>query len=363
MEFASAEELSARIRQYLHHLPEVPEAFPVRSEYLLDGIGPREFARAFRQYRDMMARVHADMAASPDAYGLVAYSKRGALRTTRQGIDCMTKLTYALGLCGEVKDRVLRVSGSRLAEARKSRNVGGVSFVLQDMPALMERLTAFGFVIEPLSTAGDGTCDLQVTTPDHPDLVAAVKAFTLPRAARADIRFDFAYFNHRVFAVGVDEPLPFDDLFSASLLTPENREFVRAFIDQMAELGYSYGDCQSGWYHGVLPCQYVFGSVARVYQNMSGVWLYVYVEKMKDFWSYFDAAPERYRNHMLASIKRCNGCRKASECDHRTVREVDGARIVFCSYNQVSLPATVEDIPFAIQTVLHARPRKRGSVS
>ena len=116
----------------------------------------------------------------------------------------------------------------------------------------------------------------------------------------------------------------------------------------MTELNADYGECESGWYHGTLPCQYIYKNKVRLLQNIeNGLMPYVVVrfgKKTDKIIRFIESLPPEYHDR----IEKCKGCKKG-ECDHRIPVTAIGKKYVICNVAWWRFPPDVSAIPYIVK--------------
>ena len=188
---------------------------------------------------------------------------------------------------------------------------------------------------------------LDILYPTNPALLTVIHAFASAKICRISFGFDFVKCNYRVFAHPYDGKLPLCDLYSYQLLSEENKSFLSKMNDELEKLGSTYGECESGWYHGTLPCVYNYKNKVRVLQNMeSGLLPHVVLrfgKKAEKMASFIESLPEEYK----WLVRKCRGCKKG-ECSHRIPVTADGKKLIICNVAWWSFPAEMRAIPYIV---------------
>lgn len=364
LETKTPEQLAAALLSYNQYMCEIPERFPVHPDHL-HGLSEEEFCAAFRALEQTVIEIYRYLYKEPQAVGLLAQKKKtGEWEVqTSQHISCVKKLLYVIGCCSESDASVLRISAEKLMNAYMTF-YPNISVKLADdineydaekrtkyfkskhVDLVFECLGRFGFHFERTDDASDEIC---VTYPEHPTVVTALHAFASLRICRISFGFDFTKFNHRVLAHPNNAVIPLTDLYSYILLPEKHRDFLREFNDAMGALNASYGECASGWYHGTLPCQYIYDKKVRLLQNMeTGLNVSVVVrfgQKTEKMSRFIDSLPPEYEEQKR--IARCSGCKKGP-CPHRTPVEARGKKYVICNISWWRFPTDPAAIPYII---------------
>ena len=207
-------------------------------------------------------------------------------------------------------------------------------------------LQKFGFQLKGLDDSEIRI--VEISYPQHPSVITTLKAFCMPKICRISFGFDFTKFNYRVFAYAADAKIPLEDLYSYCLLSDEHKAFFSELNRVMTELNADYGECESGWYHGTLPCQYIYKNKVRILQNIeNGLMTYVVVrfgKKTDKIIRFIESLPPEYHDR----IERCKGCKKG-ECDHRIPVTAAGKKYVICNVAWWRFPPDVSAIPYIVK--------------
>ena len=218
-------------------------------------------------------------------------------------------------------------------------------FAAKHMRMVFDCLTNFGFIVNGLDVPE--TLALDILYPTNPALLTVIHAFASAKICRISFGFDFVKCNYRVFAHPYDGKLPLCDLYSYQLLSEENKAFLSKMNDELEKLGSTYGECESGWYHGTLPCDYNYKNKVRVLQNMeSGLFPHVVLrfgKKAEKMASFIESLPEEYKG----LVQKCRGCKKG-ECSHRIPVTADGKKQIICNVAWWSFPAEMRAIPYIV---------------
>ena len=209
---------------------DIPSVFPVRDCYL-HGMVQADFCAAFIALQKIVMEIYAHIEQYPEAAGLATVSKTGTKKVqSSQNIAGIKKLLYTIGLWGKSFDDAL------VAPMRDVMNFYMLTFAdyginpktslssyykeyddaqqrkffeKKHMQLLFNCLEKFGFAVE---------LDENVTIryPDNPNVLRVLHEFATLRVCRNRFRFEFAKFNHRVFAYERDERVALEDLYSTN---------------------------------------------------------------------------------------------------------------------------------------------------
>ncbi len=368
LETKTFEQLYMAIKSYNSFMCEIPKQFIVRNEYLY-GITEEEFCEAFHKLQDIVMKIYDDLLVNPQVIGLATIDlNTGTLNVQNsQHISCIKKLLYSLGLVAEINEHELFIKMDSFMDAYAtflpncstalSENIIESShdkrkkiYQTKQVALLLQYLTKFGFEIENIhvNKPYNEIRDFTVSYPKMPNVITVIKAFSMPRICRISFGFDYTKFNYRVFAHPSDVAIPYLDLYSIQLLPDIHKEFFIKLNQCMNDLGINFGECESGWYHGVLPCQYIYNKKLRLLQNMEyGLMPAVVVKvgkKIDKITKFIEKLPEEYK----AGIGNCHGCR-TEECTGRTIIIIDDRKYVLCNGSWWMFPVTIQAIPYIIE--------------
>lgn len=215
---------------------------------------------------------------------------------------------------------------------------------------VLEYLIQFGFTIDNFNRNKpyEEMEFIKLFYPNMPAICHVIKAFSKPRICRISFGFDYTKFNYRVFAYPSDVTIPYMDLYSIQLIPDIHREFFLKLNECMIELGSSFGECESGWYHGIQPCQYIYNSKLRILQNMENGLMPTIVikvsKKIDKVTRFIETLPEQYKS----GIGKCRGCKKG-ECAGRAIINTKDKRYVLCNGAWWSFPPSIEAIPYIVE--------------
>ena len=331
MQYETKEALSKAIEEYSNYFLEIPDNFDVKHEYLLGGISQVDFIKAYKKYRDLIYNIYQDIASNPEEYDFVKPDKKGNFKNTQQPIQCIMWMMYALGKAGDVKDSVLVVSSELLENIFTGKHECILTYInnkLINRKNLLTKLEMFGFY-------------------NDPHVAIVMKAHTMSWYANESFNCDFSGFNYKVFSVGQNENLPYDDLYIARLATEEQRNYMNTVIMELDKLGYK---CNNIRFHSfnsnvwMYRCCHFYQRDGKIYMNIP--LHYVPKQNRQTYLDHLAAMPERYRSRM-----RCHGkCRK--ECGTRVIEIVDGKKMAFCSPNLILHNLNkIEDIPYIVELI------------
>lgn len=357
------EQLTNAIQSYNSYMCVIPESFPILDEYL-HGCSGDEFCHAFRQFEKILTDIYQFLLERPEAVGLTVWDiKTGEWKVqSSQHISCVKKLLYVLGRFGEPDGDTLHIPMNTLMNAymtyyhntsveladtvkESEKEKQDKFYTAKHMRMVFDCLTKFGFVFDGLDTPE--TLALDVRFPENPAVLTVLHAFASAKICRISFGFDFVKCNYRVFAHPHDGKLPLCDLYSYQLLSEENKAFLSALNDELEKIGTTYGECEGGWYHGTLPCDYNYKNKVRILQNMeSGLLPHVvlrFSKKAEKMGKFIESLPEEYKG----LVQKCRGCRKG-ECDHRIPVAADGKKQMICNVAWWYFPADVKAIPYIV---------------
>lgn len=362
LETKTVEQLLAALQSYNSYMCDIPEQFPVFDEYL-HGITVPEFCSAFKLLQKIVTDIYTYLYDNPQSVGLVMADKKiGELKVqTSQHISCVKKLLYTIGRFSKLGGNILNIPMELMinaymtyypncsVELAETLNLYDVDkqnkfFETKHMRSLFECLSTFGFVIDGLNS---NLGSLQFSYPDNPAVIIALKAFSSPNICRSSFGFDFTKFNYRIFAHPSNAKIPLEDLYSYNLLSDENKHFLSMLNKTLNDLGADYGECESGWYHGTLPCQYIYRNKVRIMQNIeSGLIANVVVrfgQKVDRMAKFIESLPEKYHDR----IAKCGSCRKG-DCNHRIPVATAGKKYMICNIAWWGFPPSVEAVPYIV---------------
>ena len=361
LETKTIDQLHTALVSYNSHMCEIPAAFPVLPEYLC-GLTEPEFCEAFAQLEKLMAAVYDHLIRYPESVGLtVRDRKTGEWKLqSSQHISCVKKLLYVLGRFSRPEGNGLHIamhdlmnaymtyysnSSVELAEVIKEsgKEKQEKFFAAKHMRMVFGCLTTFGFVFDGLDVPE--TQALEMRYPENPAVLTVLHAFASAKICRISFGFDFVKCNYRVFAHPQDGKLPLCDLYSYQLLSEENKAFLTRLNGELEKIGTTYGECEGGWYHGTLPCDYNYKNKVRILQNMeSGLLPHVVLrfgKKAEKMGRFIESLPEEYKS----LVQKCRGCRKG-ECDHRIPVTADGKKLNICNVAWWYFPPEEKAIPY-----------------
>jgi len=373
LETKMPEEIKSALQLYNNYMCEIPDRFPVLGEYL-NGLATDEFCGAFKTLQKIVTDIYEYLTENPQAAGLVKENKKtGELEIqTSQNISCVKKLIYTVGRFSKLESNSLAVGIGEFMNSYMTY-YGNVSvemaeklneydrdkqnrfFESKNMRLVFSCLEKFGFEIGGIDTDIKNMISISVRYPKQPSVINVIKAFAAPRVCRASFGFDFAKFNYRVFAHKSGAALPLEDLYSFHLIPEEHKKFLLALNQAMNEAGADYGECESGWYNGTLPCQYIYKNKVRILQNIEHgltpivvMWQRgtpeVVAKKTGKVIDFFKSLPDGYKNR----IGKCGGCTKG-ECVRRNIVPANGKKYVVCAGGWWVFPPEVEIVPYIVK--------------
>lgn len=363
LETKTIDQLHTALISYNSYMCEIPAVFSVLPEYL-GGLTETEFCEAFAQLEKIMVAIYNRLNEHPESIGLTLQNRKtGEWKLqSSQHISCVKKLLYVLGRFGKPEGDCLHIAmhdlmnaymtyypncSVELAETIKEfgKEKQEKYFAAKHMRMVFDCLTDFGFIVNGLDVPE--TPALDILYPTNPALLTVIHAFASVKICRISFGFDFVKCNYRVFAHPYDGKLPLCDLYSYQLLSEENKSFLSKMNDELEKLGSTYGECESGWYHGTLPCVYNYKNKVRVLQNMeSGLLPHVVLrfgKKAEKMASFIESLPEEYK----WLVRKCRGCKKG-ECSHRISVTADGKKLIICNVAWWSFPAEMRAIPYIV---------------
>lgn len=364
LETKTAEQLTVALRSYNSYMCEIPDNFIVLDEYL-QGLSQSEFCSAFKVLQDIVINIYNYLQDNPQSIGLVKPDRKtGELKVqTSQHISCIKKLLYTIGRVSVLDSSSLVISMDSLMNAymtyysncsvELAESVNDYDkdkqkkfFETKHMRSVFECFEKFGFVVEGLDKEEFTT--MTINYPKLPSVAKVIKAFAMPRICRVSFGFDFTKFNYRVFSHIRTAKLPLEDLYSFQMLPDENKSFLLHLNQVMAELEADYGECESGWYHGTQPCQYIYNNRLRVLQNVeNGLMPAVVIKvgkKIDKIVRYIESLPEEYRS----GIGKCRGCKKG-DCNGRTFITAAGKKYALCNGTWWGFPPSYEAVPYIVE--------------
>lgn len=359
LETNTPEQLAVALQSYNSYLCEIPEQFDVLDEYL-HGLTKTDFCVAFKQLQKTVSDIYDYLYKNPHEIGLVVKDKKGEWKVqASQHISCIKKLLYVIGRFSVLDGNTLNISMETLMNAymtyypnysvelaenvkEHDANKRNKFFESKHMRSVFECLQKFGFQIDGLDHE-----ILHIQVSNQPSVLIALKAFSTPKICRISFGFDFTKFNYRVFNHTSDAKIPLEDLYSYCLLSEEHKKFLSTLNRAMNDLHAEYGECESGWYSGTLPCQYIYKNKIRILQNIeNGLLPYVVVrfgKKTAKIIQLIESLPVEYRN----CIGRCEGCRKG-ECEHRIPVTAAGKKYVVCNVAWWYFPPRVDAVQYIV---------------
>ena len=377
LETKTVEQLYVALKSYNSHMCEIPDVFPILDEHL-NGLSQAEFCCAFKALQRIVIGIYDYLYDNPQSIGLVKEDKRTSELAVQssQHISCIKKLLYTIGRFSEIDSYSLVIRTDdfmnaymtyysncsvELAETikRYDKIKQDKFFESKHLRAVLACLERFGFCFDGLEQ--DPKTEITVTYPDNPSVLKVLRAFAKHNICRVSFGFDFTKFNFRVLAHKSDAVLPLEDLYSFYLLSESHQQFFTKLNHEMNQLGADYGECESGWYNGTLPCQYIYKNRLRLLQNIeSGLTPAVVItsgkkqelidKKKQKYIEYFKSIPEEYRR-----IVNCRACRKG--CDGVLVVRVEDKNHGMCIGKGAwwVFPAELKAIPYIVEAYKLAR--------
>jgi len=348
MQYENKEALSNAINNYYKHFLDIPDNFEVRQEYLLDGIIKSDFIKAFKDYRDLIYSIYQDIENNPDEYGFTAIDKKGGFKGTKQPIQCITWLMYALGKAGEVKNRALIISAQKLNEIFAGKHdcqLTGVNNSIINRNTLFSKLVEHGFEFS-ISNFDKIENDFNLVIRKNPDISVALKAFTLSWYSNESFNCDYAGFNYNIFSVGFNDRLPYKHLYIATTASEKTKAYIETLISEISKLGYEYKNIR---HHGFRSNVWMY-RCCFFYQENDNIWInlpphYVPKHNRDAYYKHLESMPEKYR-----SRHRCRGCRK--ECANMVIETADNKKAAYCTPNLMLHNLNqIEDIPYIVELI------------
>jgi len=362
----SISQLTDKIRTYNAFMCDIPPNFPVRDDYLR-GLSQADFCAAFISLQKIVMDMYAYIEQHPEAVGLAKVSKTG-MKTVQysQNIAGVKKLLYAIGFLGAF------VNGALVAPMRNLMNFYMLTFAdyginpktslssyykefddekqrnffeKKHMQLLFDCFEKFGFVV---------TLDDKVTIryPQNPHVLHVLNAFASLRVCRNRFRFEFAKFNHRVFAYDRDERMALHDLYSYVLLSNEKQQLFSTLHNVLNVDFSEYASCSNDVSVG---CQYNYKNHLRIDQTPEGdLHLYLVFAKVRCLIKtaeYIERLPEVYRRRI--NIFSCDACRiKDGKCiaNRQFGTTENGKQSILCvTRHYWQFPFTMEAIPYIVE--------------
>jgi hypothetical protein len=373
LETKTPEQLTAALQSYNSYMCEIPDNFTVLDEYL-NGLTTVEFCGAFIVLQKIVIDIYKYLIENPQAVGLVKKNKKtGELEIqTTQHISCVKKLLYTIGRFSTLESNSLIIDINELMNAYMTyypnisvelsekineydKNKQSKFFESKNMRSVFLCLEKFGFELNGIDTDINKINSITIRYPKQPFVINVIKAFALPRVCRISFGFDFTKFNYRVFAHKSDEIVPLEDLYSFHLIPNEHKKFLSVLNQALNEIGADYGECESGWYNGTLPCQYIYKNKVRILQNVENglmphvvMWQRgkpeIVIKKPAKVIDLFKLLPDKNRN----IIGKCHGCTKG-ECGRRNIVSANDKKYVVCAGGWWGFPPEVDVVPFIVK--------------
>ena len=351
MQYENQKALSKAIEKYSSYFLEIPDDFDVRHEYLLDGISKKDFVKAFADYRNLIAAVYKDMAEKPEEYGFTTTDKKGNFKNTKQPIQCIVWLMYALGKSGEAKSGTLVISSQKINEifaGKHSCDIKGVNNSIINKNNLFQKLTDFGFEFS-ISDFERIENDFNVKITKNANIGVVIKALTLSWYSDESFNCDYAGFNYNVFSVGFTDNLPYKKLYISTTACEETKTYIETVISELEKLGYKCKNIRHHWFWSnvwMYRCCFFYQENDKIWMNLP--LHYVPKHNRPAYHAHLASMPEKYR-----SRKRCNGCGKGrKECSAREIETVEGKKMVFCTPNLILHNLNkIEDIPYIVELI------------
>jgi hypothetical protein len=215
-----------------------------------------------------------------------------------------------------------------------------------DRHNLFSKLSKFGFTFS-VSDFENIKSDFNVTVKSNPDIVIALKAFTLSWYSDDSFNCDYAGFNYHVFSVGFTERLPYRHLYIATTASEKTKTYMETLIAEIAKLGYDYKNIRHHHFRSnvwMYRCCFFYQNSDHIHLNLP--LHYVPKHNRRAYLDHLATMPEKYR-----SRKRCApACRQ--ECGTRVIETIDGKKTAFCSPNLILHNLNqIEDIPYIVELI------------
>ncbi len=231
------------IRYWKRYLIPVPDDFPIHPDYLFK-CDRANLITGFKQLNATVGQIFDDMYLDPARYGLPLYeiekfpqfSKEH--RSARNAVYRLGNLFYNLGQAGEFTGGELVVDLEKYSTISKAKAVPNAPMILNQLPKFGFELTGFhgkGF--------DKGAKVLCIAYPDNPDVMAALKGYTMtvsPEKHDNNHRIckNFYLFHYRLFGTHTGEA-PGSDLSDfVQVIGSDNRAFFEAFHQRMVDHRY-----------------------------------------------------------------------------------------------------------------------------
>lgn len=235
--------VQSMIRYWKSYLIPVPDDFPIHPDYLI-GCDRENFIAGFKQLHATVGQIYDDMYKDPARYGLPLFEiakfpvATNEYRAAGHAVYRLGNLIYNLGQASELADGELAVDLERYRITSKGKAVPNANIILGQLPK-------FGFELAGFNGKNfdKGVKVLRISYPDHPEVMAAFKAFTETVSPekhdnRRRICKNFYLFHHRLFRAHTGEPPESDLSDFAQVIGADNRAFFSAFHQQMVDRGY-----------------------------------------------------------------------------------------------------------------------------
>ncbi len=363
LETKTLDQLHDALVSYNSYMCEIPETFPILSEYL-HGLSESEFCRAFAKLEKSIIDLYTYLTDYPESIGLTVRDKKtGEWKIqSSQHISCVKKLLYVLGRHGTINGDCLHISMNDLMNAYMTyypnssvelsdtvkefeKEKQDKFFTSKHMQMVFDCLAKFGFTFDGLDALE--TQVIEVRYPENPAVLTVLHSFAQAKICRINFGFDFTKCNYRVFAHPTYGKLPLQDLYSYQLLSEKNKAFLLKLNAELEKIGTTYGECAGGWYNGTLPCDYNYKNKLRLLQNMeSGLVPHVVLrfgKKAEKMAALIESLPEEYKG----LVQKCRGCRKG-ECDHRIPVAAEGKTQMICNVAWWYFPPEEKAIPYIV---------------
>ncbi len=343
MGYKDVSEMINQIKNYAELFKyDIPEKFPVHFDYLIDNINELEFCASYKIYQKIMYDLQLNMANAPVEYGIITYDKKGSEKPAYSMNNQYIWLFLALTQSGKIENDILYIDKLKFDEFKKGKAVGKNVSSPKNVDKLLNRLKSHSFVIN-----GDINDNFSVTS-DIPNMMKIIYASTLTKYAKISMTSDYPSFNYRMYNFGIDEKLPFEETFTYSIMSDEQKEFSSELIKGLSEQGWkSY----IFFPHSSLGGRLTYPTLEYYYYTNGGHILIRNDKKTLKLKPYMESLPEKYAVLWEASTK-CRGCKKG-ECTRRIYGEsFFGKKAVLCDSSKAVYSCNKEDVPYIIEAAM-----------